>query len=213
MVRRRRDPGFVVPYGHPQTWRGGGVRPGPRTHREGVLRLVGNQPGPGYVLGVDQAASSGWAVVELDQRRVVAHGVATTSEARRRALVGLRDLPGFRVRELLVVFEDHSTYPTKSTQQGIELGVSLGRWLELLDIFDHPARRRIRVAPAEWRRVMGTTAYLDREAWKAQAKMWATTVVRSRVVSDDEAEAICIATWGAWDGVYEWAVQDMKVAA
>lgn len=207
MARRRRDPGFVVPYGHPQTWRGGGVRPGPATHRQGVLQLLGGQPGPGYVLGVDQAASSGWAVVELDGRRVVAHGTAKTSPERRRALVGLRDLPYFHVRQLLVVFEDHSSYPTKSTQQGIELGVSLGRWLELLDIFDHPARLRLRVAPADWRKVMGTTAYLDREAWKAQAKLWATGCVRSRVVCDDEAEAICIATWGGWDGVYEWAVK------
>lgn len=207
MARARRDPGFAVPYGRPETWRGGGVRPGPATHRAGVQQLLSGQPGPGYVLGVDQARSSGWCVVELDQRRVVAHGTATDSPARRRALTGLRQLPHFQVRQLLVVFEDHASFPTKSVQQGIDLGRALGRWEELLDIFDHPERLRVRVEPQEWRRVLGTTGCLDRDSWKAQAKLWATATVRSRVVCDDEAEAIAIATWGAWDGLYAWAVK------
>jgi hypothetical protein len=213
MVRLRGDTSFRVPYGRPETWRGGGVRPGPRSHREGVLRLLSGQPGPGYVLGVDQASSSGWAVVELDQRRVVASGTARTSPERRRALSGLRDLPGFHVRQLLVVFEDHAGFPLQSTSQGIGLGVALGRWLELLDIFDHPVRLRLDAQPSEWRRVLGTTARLGRDAWKAQAKLWATATVRRQVESDDEAEAICIATWGAWDGVYQWAVKDDRKAA
>ena len=69
------------------------------------------------------------------------------------------------------------------------------------------------VAPKEWRRVLGTTGCLDRDSWKAQARLWATATVGRKVVCDDEAEAICIATWGAWDGVYEWAVKDARLAA
>lgn len=207
MSRSRTPPGLVLPYGRPESWRGGGVRPGPRTHREGVQRLLGGAPGPGYVLGVDQAAESGYAVAELDGRRIVAHGRAGSSEERRKALIALRRLPHFEPRQMLVVFEDHSSYPMQSAAQGIGLGVALGRWLELLDIFDHPERLRIKAPPDEWRRVMGTTAKLERAAWKAQAKMWATATVGHRITSDDEAEAICIATWGAWDGVYTWGLK------
>jgi hypothetical protein len=213
MARRRGDPLFLVPYGHPQTWRGGGVRPGPKTHREGVLRLLQGAQGPGYVLGLDQAATTGWAVVELDQRRVVGHGITKTSCDRRQVLSGLRDLPRFHARRLLVVTEDHSGFPLQSTQQGIGLGVALGRWLELLDIFDHPQRLRIEVTPAEWRRVLGTTARLERDAWKAQAVRWASAVCGQKLESDDEAEAVCIATWGAWDGVHAWGVLDDKLKA
>ena len=210
MRRAKRNPGPIVPYGHPETWRGGGVRPGAPTYRAAVQELLSGAPGPGYVLGVDQAATSGWALVELDQRRVVAHGVSQTSPERRRALIDLRRLPGFDPRRMLVVFEDHTTFPAQSTAQAVGLGVALGRWLELLDIFDHPPRLRTKAAPAEWRRVLGTSAHLERDAWKAQARMWATSVCREQVVSDDEAEAVCIATWGAWDGVHQWSVNEAK---
>lgn len=213
MRRSKRDPGLIVPYGHPGTWRGGGVRPGAPTHRHAVQRLLGGSLGPGYVLGVDQAAMSGYAVVELDQRRVVATGTARTSPERRRALIDLRKLPGFDPRRMLVAFEDHTTFPFQSTTQAVGLGVALGRWLELLDIFDHPPRLRIKAAPQEWRRVLGTTGALERDAWKAQARAWATSVCRRRIASDDEAEAVCIATWGAWDGLHQWSVKVEGVAA
>lgn len=213
MTPRRTPPGLVVPYGHPGTWPGGGVRPGPRSHREAVQELLQGAQGPGYVLGVDQAATSGWAVAELDGRRIVAHGVAKTSPERRKALSGLRQLPGFRVSRLLVVTEDHTTFPAESTAQAVGMGVGLGRWLELLDIFDHPPRLRVKAAPKEWRKVLGTTANLDRAAWKATAKFWATATCRVQVRSDDEAEAVCIAAWGAWDGLYQWAAARRGKAA
>lgn len=212
-MSRSQTAALLVPYGHPETWPGGGVRPGAATHRQAVLRLLSGAEGPGYVLGVDQAGSSGYGVVELDQRRIVAHGAAKTSPERRQALIALRKLPGFHPRRMLVVFEDHSTFPFKSRKQAISFGRALGRWEELLNIFDHPEHLRVLAAPDEWRRVLGTTAKLERDAWKAQAVLWAKTVTGLPITSDDEAEACVMATYGAWDGLYKWSVREMGRAA
>lgn len=184
-----------------------------------AIDLLSRRTGkPCHVLAIDQARRSGWGVHDLT--RIVLHGHAQTSVQRREALKRMRQLPGFDLSHLLVVFEDHSTMPvtrnakfnyqtregpTRNTATILGMGAARGRWEELLDILEHPHAQRIQVEPCEWRRVLGTRVNLGTEGWKAQACMWATGATGGRIEDDNEAEACVMATWGACDGLARWA--------
>lgn len=199
----------LAPYGHPITW------PGRIGYLEAIT-LLGVARGPGYVIGIDQATCSGWAAVELKRRQCVLSGRAKTPAEQKHALLDLEALPGFSWREALVVMEDHRHIPAdkgKSVGTLLKLGEARGRWHALLSVFDHPETHRILVQPQRWRRILGTRAHLPRAAWKAQAKLWSSAVCARPITNDDEAEAICIASWGAWDGLAQWARDTVKSLA
>jgi hypothetical protein len=178
-----------------------------------------------YVFALDQAKRSGAAVHDVRAKRIVmrthtrSENPLTASHERRMFMRDMRSLPDFDWSRVLVVFEDHSTIPLEFTRgKGpsakkvvmgkksiLSLGATWGEWRELLNIVEHPPSQRILVEPKEWRRVLSTGCNVGTEAWKAQAKMWASAVVGAPVEDDNEAEACGIATWGAFDGLYLWA--------
>jgi hypothetical protein len=159
-----------------------------------------------YVLGIDQAARSGWAVHDL--RRFCLHGVTTNADEQQHALRSMRKLPGFDVSRLLVLFEDHRGIPAREgmpTETILGLGDARGGWRMLLEILKHPKSQRMLVAPQQWRAVMGVRINLPRAAWKQSALFWASVVAGQPVTDDNEAEAMAIAQWGAVDGLFQWA--------
>jgi hypothetical protein len=161
---------------------------------------------PCYVLGIDQAQRSGWAVHDL--RRFVLHGYTTTAEQQQDALRAVRKLPGFDVSRLLVLFEDHRHIPARqgvNVETILGMGDARGGWRMLLEILQHPKSQRMLVEPKEWRRVMGLRINLPTAACKQSAMFWATVVAGAPVTDDNEAEAMAIAQWGAVDGLFRWA--------
>jgi hypothetical protein len=202
----------LVPYGHPATWPGEQLGQAPLSFEAARTLLCGRSAGPGYVLGIDQARSSGYGVLELERRRVVQHGRCSLGAGQRAVLKALRSLPGFSYASLLVVMEDHRHLPVSkggSAATLLGIGDARGQWKALLSICEHPPAQMLLVEPREWRRVMGTRVNLQRDAWKAQARMWASAVLQTPVRDDDEAEALGIAYWGAWDGLYKWATHEL----
>lgn len=199
----------LVPYGHPATWPGERLGEGEGVSFEAARSLLcGREAGPGYVLAIDQARSSGYAVIELERRQVVERGRCTLGDGQRAVLRSLRQLPGFSYASLLVVMEDHRHLPVSkggSAATLLGIGDARGQWKALLSICEHPPSQLLLVEPREWRRVLGTRVNLQRDAWKAQARLWASAVLQVPVRDDDEAEALAMAYWGAWDGLYTWA--------
>ena len=212
-----------VPYGHPQTWPGVALRTGLSfAEAHGLLsaqaagELSAEHPGA-HVLGIDEASVSGWALVHVATRKVQSSGVVKGDDAKADLLHRLADR--IDMRSLLVCLEDHRFIPqqadhsarthrereTRHTQKLLALGRADGAWQMGLSMLRHPAAQRLMVQPRVWRAVLGTRVNLSREAWKAQAIRWASAVMQEPVTQADRAEAIGIAMWGAWDGLYQWA--------
>jgi hypothetical protein len=124
-------------------------------------------------LGVDQAARSGWGIGR--DRQVLHSGVATT-HAERKAVAHLAlELAGGDVKQLLVVFEDHSgmplgrlthadrntprkgrqAAPQRNTATILGMGAARGRWEAVLDELGHPKTLRDDVEPRVWRAKLG----------------------------------------------------------
>jgi hypothetical protein len=222
-MRSNRQGPDLVPYGHPQTWPGDLLRTGltfdaARAMLRARARFATTPgPGPGYVLGIDEASTSGYGLVELERRKVIlsgtVHGDAEAAELIQRINERI-DLG-----TLLVVLEDHRFLPAKAdptavtahdrtvrhNKKLIALGRSAARWEMGLTMLGHPQDQRLMVQPRMWRRVMGTRVNLARDAWKAQAMLYASAVLGQPVKNADRAEGVCIAIWGSWDGLYQWA--------
>lgn len=227
-MRSRNRGASFVPYGHPATWPGDVLRTGLTFERARAMLaeradphafLTAGRPtvSPGYVLGVDEASTSGYGLIELAERKVILSGVVHGEDE---AAAMLRNVAErLDVRALLVVLEDHRFLPAqvdptamtsrertvRHTRKLLALGDSRGVWRMGLSMLGHPADQRLMVQPRIWRRVMGTSVNLGRDAWKAQAKMFASAVIGQPVKSADRAEGIGIALWGSWDGLYQWA--------
>lgn len=190
------------------------------------------------VLGLDQAARSGWAVTS--GRTVAAHGVVVnhaggSSEAiwnEHRAVVARAlSLAGDKAR-LLIVREKHDNFwrdyltthdhkterkgrqgaPERSKSTGVGIGKPWGYWQAVLDSFGLPRRLRIDAEPCEWRRRIHGVVRGD---VKRAARDWASIDLGMIIADDDEAEAICLSRWGAIDGVMklEAKLRDERVKA
>ena len=117
---------------------------------------------------------------------------------------------------LLVVFEDHSGItltkgtrlegkPTRNTAAILGMGAARGRWEEALDRAGHSEARRLHVLPKHWRaRVLGLGPAARTEVCKAKALEWASGTLFKALTDHNEAEAVCIASWGGLDGVAAW---------
>lgn len=176
------------------------------------------------VLGLDQAARTGWAIGALRDGlppTVVRHGVAKT-HAERKAVVELAlEYAGGDPRQLLVMYESHAGMPLtrltrhdrQSARQGragaperstasiLGQGAAKGRWDELLDMLEHPERLRDQVEPRTWRaRVLGPTR-AGTEQLKHLACTWATAALGQVVDDPDEAEGCGICAFAMRDGI------------
>ena len=178
-------------------------------------------PEPKYVFGIDQAKVSGWAIAEV-RGKAIASGIAKNHAERNAALSDSRFLQrgafGAHYADVLVVFEDHSDFrmaygsnrkangqhqkPIRTQASLLSLGAARGRWEELLDMYQHPERLRLSVTPKDWRaRVLSSRQSVGTEELKERAKRWASAHVGRWIADDNEADAICIAAWGALDGL------------
>jgi hypothetical protein len=180
----------------------------PLTLDEARAVLRGDRPGPGHVLGIDQATQSGWALVDLETGRCTLSGAVAGPRCQEGVLSRLADVTGLHWASTLVVLEDHSTIPAGSgipTSSILSLGDSRGRWCALLSQAGQPEEARMLAAPDVWRRLLGTRGYVGRAAWKMQACLWARAITGRAIQNDDEAEAVVIAMWGAREGLVRWA--------
>lgn len=156
-------------------------------------------PHPCVVLGVDSGAKSGWAIMAQGKRwnsGVARHALERASVvAHAQTLARVHDLP------LVVVAETWSRGGWMSFATILGMGVGWGRWAEALELAEHPAKRIVRVLPGTWRPpTVGT--HKGAEAYKAAAiarvrSAHRDEMGRALVAGPDEAEAICIADWGA----------------
>lgn len=185
------------------------------------------------VLGIDQAARSGWAIAcvggSFSHPMLVEHGVATTAKERRTVVEHALAQAGGDARGLLVMFEDHAKMPLtrltqydhqtsrrrrgapeRSTASILGQGESRGWWNEQLNLVEHPTRLRDAVEPRTWRaRVLGSSRG-DTAALKEAAKRFASARLRTTIDDDNEAEGICICTFAMVDGIARLDVRRTK---
>lgn len=159
----------------------------------------------GYVtLGIDQAKTSGWAVLSRDGL-LMASGVATTCTQRhdavRQALAYAA--PVTAGVPLVAVLEDHSHVPLRRHSSNVGgtnpatvlgMGAARGRWEELLDL--HGIRHATVATKVFRKRVLGLSERTKADRAKRVAVSWAA-MVHGVSAAEDEAEAIAIAHWGA----------------
>ena len=153
------------------------------------------------VLAIDQAAVSGWAVCSARASvcKVEMSGVAKTAFERRDAVDKALCLATKVKSDLEVVMEDHSGFGfsrgNMSVKSLLGMGSARGRWLEVLDLYAwvQPSY----VAPSKWRQsVLGLGQRVKGAVAKKAAQDYVHAAI-GRKVGPDEAEAICIALWGA----------------
>ena len=168
------------------------------------------------VVGIDQAATSGYAVVQ--RFRPVFWGLVRTEEERRRVIASVVDLALGDLSEVLWVLEDHGKIPLwykaapnaetgedpeRNTDTVLGLGEARGRWLGQLELCGVTDSRILKVPPTTWRH-----AVLKRrkpgQDWKQTAVEHASALalgVGSTALDHNVAEALCIAMWGAFAGL------------
>lgn len=160
-------------------------------------------PGPcPVVLGLDQAARSGWAIA-VSHDHIASSGAASTC-AERFAVVQLSlELARQRGAGLVVYFEDHADIPARKgrgTETVLGIGAARGRWEEQLEMNGSQRKRWHRVSPRDWRKaILSLPARAREKTCKAAAMGTVGQFMRPRraVVDDpDEAEAMAIAIFG-----------------
>lgn len=165
-----------------------------------------------HVLGIDQSdKSSGWCLKPISTDRYtslrpVAHGVAR-NHADRVAVLEVVQREVVHLSGLLVMFEDHSGIPASKgwgTPTLLGMGAARQAWATALDFLAHMHSRRADVAPDVWRKRVLGTASGGKDACKLRAILWASARVERDISDDNEAEAIAIAEWAAFDGVLRW---------
>lgn len=186
-----------------------------------------------YVLGIDQAASSGWAVADPLGGRIlrsgVVHGVGTHKGTHDMVamLEQLRALPAFDWSRVLVVFEDHGTIagdyrqrfdpatgerPDRNPRVPLGLGHARGEWSALLNLRGHPTSQRLLASPTEWR-VVYKGLRMPGDDPKATAMRWASAMTGRRVDHPDEADAMGLAVWGSVTGLHRFAEDRLRKRA
>lgn len=153
------------------------------------------------VLGIDCARTSGWCIMRrtadlLSSR--AGSGVVTRADQRAEVVQAAIRLGSELGERVAVVYERHTVGPSVRWTPDVMLGMgeARGRWMEQLELAGVPRSHIIGVTPATWRRATLPPCGRDRAALKAAAVM----SCKARgwpVESDDEAEAILIAWWGA----------------
>lgn len=172
---------------------------------------------PRLILCVDQAAKSGWCIVQPPTfgtmnggeygQNILDCGMATTFAARRTVLEQLRAemaTRGLTPSDVRMLLEDHSRIPSfagrgKGAQRGtstfVGMGKAWGRWEEQAMFHGIPASHVHGVAPQTWRAAMlGSTRGGD--VARAGAVELAERVM-GRELAEDAAEAVCIGLWAA----------------
>lgn len=158
---------------------------------------------PAIVLGIDQAARSGWAIARGDKLLTSGTVAITDTKGCQQALdlwqaqVLAADGQGF------VWFEDHSDVPARAgrnTTSILGMGASRGHWDALLNLrgFPKTEQRRGKVPPKTWRpATFGIPARTKTERAKRLAVKAAALHAGWPMADDNEAEACGIALWAS----------------
>lgn len=177
-----------------------------------------------YVLGIDQASVSGWAIADPLGGKVLTFGITRSTDDQVAMLERLRGLPAFDWSRVLVVFEDHGTIqsdyrqhydhqtgerPDRNPRVPVGLGDARGGWRVLLDLRAHPASQRLLAPPSDWRRVYRGLK-MPGDSPKDTAMRWATALVGRRPDHHDEADAMGLAVWGSVDGLHAFAQDRLR---
>lgn len=170
-----------------------------------------------FVLGIDQARRSGWCIHTGDvgacRTAVLASGFVLDTGGIMGVVAMVKSMAG--AEPYLAVFEDHSGIPLhnktrfarghgapqRNTATILGIGAARGRWEVALDLAEHPDSLRVSVEPCDWRgRVLGLLSSANPDRCKAVAVEYASRLIGHAVTDHNEAEAVCIACWGALDG-------------
>lgn len=163
------------------------------------------------ILGVDPAKVSGWCLLAATQGNAahLTSGTARSQQDREAVAVRLAALTAQHECPCVVAAETWGAYGRfggARTQRG--LGEAWGMWRAELDRVGIPARRVVRVYPVQWRAAVlgmgGKGATSD--VVRVRARAYAHERYGWTCATDDEAEAICIATWaiGARESAHLW---------
>jgi hypothetical protein len=146
------------------------------------------------VLGIDPAKQSGWAVIDAAEARIIDCGLALHPFERENAVIAARDAGAEAVAMELLLFGPRKTQAS--------LNRSSGRWLEYAETVLGIREADVSfLAPKDWRTALGAPsrwAGTTQPQRRAAAKLWAISFAQSHLgarstVSDDEAEAACVA--------------------
>jgi hypothetical protein len=178
-----------------------------------------------YVVGIDQATLSGWAVADPIGGKVLLRGTTRSTNDQLAALERMRGLPAFDWSRVLVVFEDHGIRidpdrsrwtpergaPDRSSTQreAVTLGDARGGWRVLLDLRNHPASQRLLAQPSEWRKVYAGLR-MPGDTQNDACMRWASALVGHRVDQPDEADAMGLSVWGSVTGLHAFASERLR---
>jgi hypothetical protein len=151
------------------------------------------------VLGVDSGATSGWAIW-TPGAGICKHGTAKSSADRGAVVLDAVQIAHALTLPCVAVLEKWT--PGGGVRWNpktmIGLGQSRGRWLEQLEVCDFMDADVVSVEPNTWR--AGTLSKLGRGVGRDEWKRRAVQACKARglvTATDDEAEAILMAIWGA----------------
>lgn len=152
------------------------------------------------VLGIDPGQSAGWAL--FHQHNYIASGTAKTAVDRACAVRRAWDLADVWGIPLIVGRESWTAGSWRSHKTLLGMGAAWGRWEDVLERYDVPARYILTVTPNTWRsKILGLA---PGRHTREQAKESALAYCRARwpksaVSGHDESDAICIAYFFAFD--------------
>lgn len=173
------------------------------------------------MIGVDQAAASGWGIAS-ERGPVVKWGLARNHAERLAALKLALNFACDDPAWLFVVFEQHDHMPMgrlgrgdyttarrgegdrfgavqSSTASIMGMGRAHGRWLELCDMLGVVGTHILDVRPSTWRaRIHGVTSG---EQIKQAACDYASREAREHIAEHNTAEGYCITRWASIDGL------------
>lgn len=167
------------------------------------------RPWPIVILAIDPGATSGWCVLAPEPAGARARaGVAKTASQREAVITLARVTANERALELVVVAETWRIPPPAAdegakkrrafgAQTAAGLGASWGLWLAELERADIRSSAVQRVDTGTWRaRVIGGRRFRSSADWKRAAQFRSRALFGpGHELSDDAAEATCIALW------------------
>lgn len=158
------------------------------------------EPNRGVVLGIDPAATSGWAVLAPPAAQgSVLHGIAKTHDERVHAIAVAQEVARRLSLPLVVVGEKWSQGGVMGHAQLAGLNAAWGRWEVALDFAGVTKARRLRTYVQTWHPAVLGKGHGRAPNWKAICVAWVRATYGIEV-GPDEADAIAIARWGQYAG-------------
>jgi len=171
----------------------------PRTRRRrtaGLLQGAIFEAVPGWVLAVDGARTSGWAVYERGALRGSGVCDRDSDEVIRACLLALGGPSATPLRRMATVMVIEKPYASGHASAYVGLGAAIGIWGREFRRAGGGAEREVRVSPNDWRSAVLGRMRLKREQWKALAVQRVRSLYPG-ISDDDQAEAILIGHWAS----------------